>query len=67
MVVYDKDDDLVIFLIYVEDIFVIRNNQDMIHTIIRKLNYVFALKDLGILSYFLRIEVTKGIDYYHLY
>lgn len=38
----------------------------MIQTIIDNLNFVFALKYVGTLNYFLGIKATKGIDSYHL-
>lgn len=67
MMVYDKGGDHVIFIIYVDDILVTRNNNPMIQFIVNNLNSVFhPKKNLGTLSYFLGIEVSKTSDCYHL-
>ncbi|XP_061354379.1 uncharacterized mitochondrial protein AtMg00810-like [Gastrolobium bilobum] len=44
-------------LVYVDDIIITRNNSDLIQLLIDQLHSKFALKQLGNLDYFLRIEV----------
>ncbi|KAF7843803.1 Copia protein [Senna tora] len=47
----------VYILIYVDDILITGKNSQFLHTFVKKLNVVFALKDLGPLYYFLGVEV----------
>jgi len=47
-------------LIYVDDIIVTSSSNDAITTLLRDLNFEFALKDFGDLHYFLGIEVIKN-------
>ncbi|KAJ4711692.1 Retrovirus-related Pol polyprotein from transposon TNT 1-94 [Melia azedarach] len=51
--------DLVIILVYVDDIVVTGSNNGEIERIICQMNKIFALKDLGQLHYFLGIEVNR--------
>jgi len=44
-------------LIYVDDILLIGNNSDMVHQLIQLLNSKFKFQDLGIVYYFLGLEV----------
>ncbi|WVZ17885.1 hypothetical protein V8G54_010867 [Vigna mungo] len=46
-------------LIYVDDIIVTGNNTKFLESFITQLNVVFSLKDLGLLHYFLGIEVQR--------
>uniref|UniRef100_A0A803Q2E8 Reverse transcriptase Ty1/copia-type domain-containing protein n=1 Tax=Cannabis sativa TaxID=3483 RepID=A0A803Q2E8_CANSA len=46
-------------LIYVDDILIMGNNDEAVNKAITGLSTKFALKDLGILNYFLGIQVTK--------
>lgn len=48
---------LIIVLIYVDDILVTRPDSNLLEYFIDKLSKVFALKDLGLVTYFLGIEV----------
>uniref|UniRef100_A0A803PHA8 Reverse transcriptase Ty1/copia-type domain-containing protein n=1 Tax=Cannabis sativa TaxID=3483 RepID=A0A803PHA8_CANSA len=51
-------------LVYVDDILIIGSNSDQVSSLIASLSFPFALKDLGILSFFLGIQVcptTKGV------
>ena len=53
-------------LIYVDDILVTGLNIVFIENVIKQLDYEFALKDLGDLSYFLSLEVTPLVEGLHL-
>lgn len=67
MILYHKDHHTIIFLKYVDDILVIWSNDVLIQTIVTNLNFVFVLKNLGTMSYFLDIKGKYWHDYYHLY
>jgi histone deacetylase 1/2 len=54
---FGKSSTLIV-LIYVDDIILTDSSSTQISSLIAKLNSVFALRDLGKLSYFLGIEVT---------
>jgi hypothetical protein len=45
-------------LIYVDDIIVTSSSPEAVTTLLKVLRSEFALKDLGKLNYFLRIEVA---------
>ncbi|KAK2421141.1 hypothetical protein QL285_031798 [Trifolium repens] len=47
------------YLLYVDDIILTASSDDLRKSIISRLNYEFAMKDLGPLSYFLGIAVTR--------
>ena len=57
----------VFVLIYVDDIIVTSNADTAIDTLISNLGSEFAIKDLGELSYFLGIQVTKTENGLHLH
>jgi len=50
---------IILLLIYVDDIIITRSNNKSLETFITQLNIVFSLKDLGLLHYFLGIEVHR--------
>lgn len=50
---------MVALLLYVDDIVVTGSDNAGIHEVISELSMVFDMKDLGSLSYFLGLEVTK--------
>ncbi|KAH9750608.1 retrovirus-related pol polyprotein from transposon RE1 [Citrus sinensis] len=52
--------DMILLLIYVDDIIVTRNNNAEIEQLISNLSSTFALKDLGNLNFFLGIEVIRN-------
>jgi Reverse transcriptase (RNA-dependent DNA polymerase) len=57
-------DTITIILIYVDDIIIIENNQEEIKMVKSKLKEKIDIKDLGLLKYFLRIEIahsSKGL------
>lgn len=53
---------VVYILVYVDDIIITGNNTKLINSLVRLLNFVFSLKDLGDLDYFLGIEVQRQRD-----
>ncbi|KAH9681326.1 retrovirus-related pol polyprotein from transposon RE1 [Citrus sinensis] len=59
-----KHDDkgIIIALIYVDDILVTGPDSALLEEFIVKLSKVFALKDLGLVAYFLGVENCKGLD-----
>jgi hypothetical protein len=62
MFVYHEKNINIILLIYVDDIIIMRNNPKVIGSFVLKLNHNFAIKDLGYIHYFLRIEVHHTRD-----
>ena len=48
---------MIIILIYVDDIIVTGSNSMLVHQVVSSLHSQFAFKDLGILNYFLGVEV----------
>lgn len=52
--------EVIIMLVYLDDIIITRNNNKGIEEVIRRLNEAFALKDLGNLNYFLGIQVIRN-------
>jgi hypothetical protein len=50
----------IVVLVYVDDIIVTGDNGDEINTLKRSLQCQFAIKDLGVLKYFLGIEVARS-------
>lgn len=66
MMVYYTTTDVIIFLIYVDDILVTRSNYNQIQLVITKLNTTFKLQDLGDVGFFLGIVVAKVNDDLHL-
>ena len=51
-------------LVYVDDLIITGENEDEINTLKKSLHHKFAIKDLGVLKYFLGIEVatsSKGL------
>ena len=56
--VFTRKDDLIYVLIYVDDIILTGNNPALINQFISQLNSEFAVKDLGLLNYFLGLEVS---------
>jgi hypothetical protein len=46
--------------VYVDDIILVRNNLDQIQNLKKYLGDHFKIKDLGVLKYFLRLEVAQS-------
>ena len=57
---------LIIVLIYVDDILITGPDSDLLEVFITKLSTVFALKDLGLVAYFLGVEVCYTAQGMHL-
>ncbi|KAH9801961.1 retrovirus-related pol polyprotein from transposon RE2 [Citrus sinensis] len=57
--IFHANDILILLLVYVDDVIITENNPDRIQSIISHLSTWFALKDLGLLSYFLGIEIRR--------
>jgi histone deacetylase 1/2 len=55
-----------IVLIYIDDILITGSTPTQVASFIAKLNSVFALRDLGRLTYFLGIKVSYHEDSIHL-
>jgi len=57
--IYHHGNNTTYILLYVDDIILTASSDALRDTIISKLSVEFAMKDLGPLSYFLGISVTK--------
>ena len=60
---------IVIFLVYVANIIITSSTSSLVHSLITTFNTQFELKDLGLLSYFLGLEVQPtplGIQLHQL-
>jgi hypothetical protein len=57
--IYRRDSDIAYILLYVDDIILITSSDDLRKSIMTLLASEFAMKDLGSLSYFLGIVVTR--------
>ena len=58
MFIHHSTHDVLILLIYVDDILVTDSNSAQVSSFITRLNSSFALRDLGYVNYFLGIEVV---------
>jgi hypothetical protein len=56
----------IFMLIYVDDIIITGTHPDMIHKLVQTMQQEFPVKDLGSLSFFLGIQVTRGPAGIHL-
>lgn len=64
MFVYRSKNSIMILLLYVDDIILTGNNTTLLNNLVHTLGETFSMKDLGILHYFLGIEVshtTQGL------
>ncbi|KAH9721431.1 retrovirus-related pol polyprotein from transposon RE1 [Citrus sinensis] len=57
---------LIIVLVYVDDILITGPDSDLLEVFITKLSKMFALKDLGLVAYFLGVEVCYTTQGMHL-
>ncbi|GKB38125.1 putative RNA-directed DNA polymerase [Tanacetum coccineum] len=60
--IYEAGSIMVVVLIYVDDVIITGNNLTKIQETKKQLNDEFSIKDLGLLKYFLGIEVAKTKD-----
>ncbi|CAL2259358.1 unnamed protein product [Prunus armeniaca] len=60
--IFHKDGNFIFLLIYVNDIIVVGNALSQVQALLKSLNRQFAMKDLGVLHYFLGIEVKCTSD-----
>ncbi|KAD3068070.1 hypothetical protein E3N88_35950 [Mikania micrantha] len=61
--IYSHNGHLLYMLVYVDDIILTGNNSQLIDHIVQRLSNIFAIQDMGRLSYFLGVEVIfKGHD-----
>ncbi|GJS97691.1 putative RNA-directed DNA polymerase [Tanacetum coccineum] len=60
--IYETGSIMVVVLIYVDDVIIIGNNLTRIQETKKQLDDEFSIKDLGLLKYFLGIEVAKTKD-----
>ncbi|KAJ0806207.1 putative RNA-directed DNA polymerase [Helianthus annuus] len=56
--VYKKGASIVYLLVYVDDIIITGSDPQLIQSFITRLNKEFSVKDLGVLGYFLGLEVA---------
>jgi histone deacetylase 1/2 len=59
---YNKGKHTLFILVYVDDIIVASSSQEATNALLKDLEKEFALKDLGDLHFFLRIEVKRSFD-----
>lgn len=52
------DSEIVILLLYVDDIILIGSNEQLVQTLVDDLSSVFEMKDMGKLTYFLGLQIT---------
>lgn len=55
--IYSQNSNLYYFLVYFDDLVIIRNNSTFVANIIKQLGAVFSLNDMGSLYFFLGIKV----------
>ena len=63
---YHIVDSVCYVLVYVDDIIIIGSSSTFVTTLIQRLHAQFALKDIGSLSFFLRVQATIASDTLHL-
>lgn len=62
----NEGNNMVILLVYMDDILITGNDKNLVDEIIMKMNENFSLKVLGKLSYFLGIEAKRDKHGLHL-
>ena len=61
-----KNENLLLLLVYVDDMLITRESSEDIQQVITDLNHQFGLKNLGTISYFLGFEVRRTSSQLHL-
>jgi Reverse transcriptase (RNA-dependent DNA polymerase) len=64
--IYNVAGRYMVILIYVDDIVLTGSHSHLLSHLVSTLQHSFALKDLGLLTYFLGIEVTSYPSVLHL-
>lgn len=59
LLIYNNNDISCYMLVYVDDIVITGNSSTFIDKLIQTLDQQFSLKDLGLLNYFLGVEVSR--------
>lgn len=59
MLIHIVETDLIVFLVYDDDIIITGNNKKLIQSMVERLHRKFALKDLGELSFFMGVGSFK--------
>ncbi|XP_026396033.1 uncharacterized protein LOC113290664 [Papaver somniferum] len=62
MFVFSSPKGMLVLLLYVDDILLTGSSSSLIDSLITSLKQEFAMKELGELGYFLRIEAVRGPD-----
>lgn len=57
-----KGNNIIILILYVDDMLVTGNNSKLLHDLLEALNTQFKMKDLGNLGYFLGIQIQHHSD-----
>lgn len=60
--VYHHGDGVIYLLLYVDDMLLTGNNDKLMETLLVHLNTTFRMKDMGLVHYFLGIQVTHTSD-----
>ena len=58
---YSRDDTFLVILVYVDDLIIAGNNHEACAEFKDYLGKCFHMKDLGVLKYFLGIEIARGL------
>jgi histone deacetylase 1/2 len=59
---YNKGKHTIYMLVYVDDIIIASSSDELVNALLKDLEKDFAIKDLGVLHYFLGIEVKRSND-----
>ena len=62
----NQEKDVVLILFYVNDLLITKNNDEIIKECIYKLKATFEIIDLGLLHYYLEMQVYQYKDYTYL-
>ncbi|KAK9060122.1 hypothetical protein SSX86_020826 [Deinandra increscens subsp. villosa] len=60
--IFKRDACILYLLVYVDDLILTGNNEAILSSFIKKLHSEFAIKDLGLVNYFLGLEVKHNKD-----
>ena len=57
--IYQSKSTIIYLLLYVDDIIITGNNSQHVSSLIAAISSVFELKDLGVLNYFLGVQISR--------